>query len=181
MRVLWIKRSLAISALALRALGACSVEETMDQPACESGGSLIITAPSVPGDALVPYFAPLPAGWEGDTVTIDQDGTVVRLDSDRAGSGAAQLRYVESCSLGDAVAVPSDQDGADRYELIERVEPDFAAQRYYVFPGGCVWWDFDFREGASAALSIELGDALTLLTRTDLNDSLRETFIDEDL
>ena len=43
------------------------------------------------------------------------------------------------------------------------------------------WWDFDFDDGVSAALSIEVGNALMLLTRDTINAGIRETFIDEEL
>ena len=39
-------------------------------------------------------------------------------------------------------------------EYIEQVDPSFRAQRFYAFDGGCGWWDFDFDEGAPAALAI---------------------------
>ena len=78
------------------------------------------------------------------------------------------------------------QDGADRFDHSQPVEPGFLrAQRYYVFDGGCVWWDFDF-VGADESvvlflLSIELADTMTLVTRQSLNDLIRENFIDVDL
>ena len=172
---IWLMAALALAA------SACSVEDVMEAPDCESGGSYIIVAQSVPTADLVPCFNTLPAGWEITNVRIDQSGTAIRLDSDRAGSGAAQLRYVDDCDREGAVSVPSDQEGANRYELIESVEPDFRARRYYTFVGGCVEWDFDFSADASAALSIELGDALILLTRTEINDIIRENLIDEEL
>ena len=75
----------------------------------------------------------------------------------------------------------SEHDGADRYEYIEQVAPGFRSQRYYTFGGGCMWWEFDFDDDATAALSIELGDRLVIVTRDAVNESIRESFIDEDL
>jgi hypothetical protein len=173
---------LAIGMVAVLAFtaAACSVEDVMTAPDCQTGGSILISAQSVPTADLVPCLNPLPPGWEIAQVQITQDGTKLHFNSDRAGQGAANLRFEDSCDIGGAAAVPSDQPGAERYELIESVDPDFRAQRFYVFPGGCVWWDFDFSADASASLSIELGDALTLITRLALREDISESFIDED-
>lgn len=165
----------------LAVMAACSLEETLPAPDCVEGGSGLIVAQSVPTGGLVPCFDQLPAGWEFSTVMIDDEGTEVHLESDRAGGEAASLQYRTSCDPGEAVSVPSDQEGADAYEYIEQIEPSFRAERFYLFPGGCVRWRFHFNPEASAALSVELQNSLTLLSRDFLNDSFRETFVDEDL
>ena len=160
---------------------ACSVEEALPAPDCVEGGSTLIVAQSVPSAELVPCLDSLPDGWTVDAVSIDQDGTIIRFDSDRAGSGAAELRFAETCDVDDAVPRPSDIDGAVRFDRPERLEPGFREQRFYVFAGGCIWWEFDFDDGASSTLSIGLGDRLELWSRAALNESIRETFIDEEL
>ena len=155
-------------------------------PDCVRGGSGFIVAQSVPSGDLIPCFDSLPTGWEVDSVQIDQDGTVIRLDSDRAGAGAAELRYAVTCDIGEAVSVPGDHDGANRFDYRILGEPgSLRAQRYYMFSGGCVWWDFDFVGVDESVLlfrlSFELGNTLTLVTRDWLNELIRESFIDEEL
>lgn len=169
-----------ITAMVLLAVS-CSLEEVLPHPDCLRGESGLIVAQSVPGAELVPCLGPLPDGWSVAAVQIDQDGSRVELDSDRAGSGAAQLHYDGRCELGEAVPVPTDQSGASTYEYIERIQSGFRADRFYVFDGGCVRWVFDFDAEASATLSIELQNALTLVPRSVLNENIRETFIDEEL
>ncbi len=159
----------------------CSVEAALPVPDCQRGQSGIIVAQSVPSAELVPCLDSLPNGWSVDTVAINHDGTEIRLDSDRAGAGAARLLYGPRCELGAAVPVPSDQDGAEAYEFVERIQLGFRAVRYYSFTGGCVWWVFDFDPGASATYSVELQDRLSLFSRQSLNDQIRQTFIDEQL
>jgi hypothetical protein len=171
----------AVVVALLAGLVGCSVEETLPPPDSFSAGSGLIVAQSVPDAVLVPCLRQLPAGWEVGTVQIDQSGTRVRLDNDRAGSGAAVLHFTSGCELGDAVAVPSDQPGANRSELVERVTPGFRSDRFYTFAGGCVRWRFDFDDGAPAGISVELDNALGLVPRFEINDLLRETFIDEEL
>jgi hypothetical protein len=160
---------------------ACAMEEVLPAPSCVDGGTLILTAQSVPTADLVPCFEPFPNGWDVVSVEIDQDGTVVEFDSDRAGEHAAVFRYAGSCDASEAVSAPSEFDDAERYEDIERVAPSFGARRFYVFDGGCTWWEFDFDAGATAALAIELGDRLTLVSRAEINQSIRDTFIDEEV
>jgi hypothetical protein len=115
------------------------------------------------------------------STSIDEDGTLIRFDSDRAGSGAAVFHFVDRCDVGAAVDVPSEYRGADQLELIEGVVPAFRGRRFHVFPGGCMWWEFAFREGAGSALSIELGDRLRMVSRDELNESIRSSFIDEEV
>jgi hypothetical protein len=162
-------------------LVSCSVELTLPPPSCEEAGSGLIVAQSVPEAEFVPCLLELPAGWGVEGVRVDDDGTRVRLDSDRAGEDAAVLYYSEACDPADAVSIPSDQPGADRFEHIERLTPGFRADRYYLFDGGCVRWRFDFDDGAPAGLSVQLGSALVLVSRDELNEALRESFIDEEL
>lgn len=181
-----MRRSLVLRRLALLvAVGAlatsCSVELTLPPPRCLEGGSGLIVAQSVPDAELIPCFLRLPAGWEIDGVRVGDDGSRVRLDSDRAGDDAAVLHYTRSCDPGDAVSIPSDQAGAERFEHIERLTPGFRADRYYFFDGGCVRWRFDFDDGAPAGLSVELDRSLVLVSRDVVNEGVRETFIDEEL
>ncbi|NNF54656.1 MAG: hypothetical protein HKN03_09480 [Acidimicrobiales bacterium] len=186
MRILWTTwrqrcAQLAVSVFLLALTGGCSVSSSLSAPTCENGQSTLIVAQSVPSAELVPCLTELPRGWTVQTVEITQQGTTIRMDSDRAGTVAAVLWFKESCDTSDAVSLPSDLDGAELFEYIVRITPSFRAQRYYVFPGGCVWWDFDFNADNSAALSIDLGNSLVLVSRDALNENIRDSFIDEEL
>jgi hypothetical protein len=175
----WLWRFVPLLVLAVSAV-ACSVEERLSAPYCDNGSTILIVTQSVPTAELVPCLNPLPTGWSVATISVDQAGTVIRMDSDRAGTHAATLRFADSCDVGDAVDATSDQQGAERFEFIGRIEPGLRAERYYTFPGGCVWWSFDFDDDTPAALAIELGDTLTLQSRQAIIDSVGESFIKED-
>lgn len=175
-----MRLAMAGSALLPLAVG-CSVEEALPIPSCADGGTTILAAQSVPTAQLVPCFDPLPEGWDVVSTTIGEHGTEIRFDSDRAGPGAAVFHFVESCRTADAVRVPSEYPATVRYELIEGVEPAFVGRRFHLFTGGCMWWDFEFDEGAGSALSIELGDRLQMIDRDELEDSIRRSFIDEEV
>jgi hypothetical protein len=169
-----------ILALGLIALAACSTDDALAAPECW-GGSGLIAAQSVPSAQLLPCFNSLPDGWSYTTVHIDQNGTTVHLDSDRAGENAAVLSFDEQCDIGDAVAVPSDLDGADRFDAVKRLRPGYESTIYYRFDGGCVIWKFDFDSGSTITEAIALEESISLLTRESVNEMLREEFIDEEL
>lgn len=160
---------------------ACSIEDSLPAPDCSDGGSGLIVAQSVPTASSVPCFDGLPDGWETSSVEISQVGTTIRFDSDRAGRSAAELRFSEECETGPAVQTSTGPNDSTRWEYIERVVPGLRAERYHLFDGGCLRWIFDFNDGAPAGLAVELADNLALLTRAELNQNIRDSFIDEEL
>ncbi len=176
----WTRALLVTSFLPVVTVG-CAVEQALPAPSCADGGSALIAAQSVPAASQIPCLEPLPDGWQVASVKVDQDGTVVRLDSDRAGDDAATLRLEAECDITGAVRAVTEFPTVARYDRIDRLEPGFRASRFYVFPGGCVWWSFDFDNGASATESVAIGERLELISREEFNDGLRETFIDEDI
>jgi hypothetical protein len=182
--VRWLKRRRTTTALGLApliVLVSCSVQQTLPPPNCFGDGAGLIVAQSVRSASQVPCLFDLPTGWTVATVQVNEHHSVVTFDSDRAGEGAAVLRLEEECDVTAAVPAPSDQPAAERFDLIERVQPSFRAERFYVFPGGCVSWTFDFDEGTSATESVSIGNALALISRQDLQDNVREDFIDEEI
>ncbi len=159
----------------------CAQDQALPAPSCADGGSALITAQSVPTASWVPCLDHLPDGWMVASVHVDQDGTMVKLDSDRAGDDAATLRFATGCEISNGVAAVSEFPTVARYDRIDRLQPGFRASRFYVFRGGCVWWSFDFDDDASATESVAIGETLELVSRRALNDGLRDTFIDEDI
>jgi len=198
----WSNRRRTVGAVGLATLFvlvSCSVEQTLPPPNCSTGGTVLIVAQSVRSASQVPCLLDLPTGWTVATVQVNEHHSVVTLDSDRAGEGAAVLRLEEACDVTDAVSAPNDlialeEDDlgmdidaeappkpAERFDLIERVQPSFRAERFYVFPGGCVSWTFDFDEGTSATESVSIGNALVLTSRQELQEGVSEGFIDEEI
>ena len=198
----WWKGRRTIAAVGLATLlvpVSCSVQQTLPPPTCFSGGTHLIVAQSVRSASQIPCLLDLPTGWTVATVQVNEHHSVVTLDSDRAGEGAAVLRLEEACDVTDAVLAPSDlialeeadlgleidpdapPNRVERFDLIEQVQPSFRAERFYVFPGGCVSWTFDFDEGASATESLSIGNALVLTSRQVLQEGVREGFVDEEI
>ena len=176
----WARPLVVIGSVPVVVAG-CAVDRALPAPRCADGGSALIVAQSVPTASQIPCLESLPDGWLVASVSIDHDGTVVRLDSDRAGDDAATLRLEAECDVSNAVSSVTEFPTVARFDRIDRLEPGFRAARYYVFPGGCVSWSFDFDDDASATESVAIGETLGLVSREALNDSLRETFIDEEI
>jgi hypothetical protein len=173
--------SMALMITVLSAVTACSVEQTLPPPDCEEGGTGLIVAQSVPSASQIPCLLALPAGWSVTRVKVNENHSEVVFDSDRAGDDAATLRLDDGCDVRHTVSAPSDLPAADRYDYVERLEPSFRGERYYVFPGGCVWWQFSFDRGASATEAVAIGESLVLMSREDLRRNVRDSFIDEDI
>lgn len=172
---------LAATGSSALAVGGCAVDEVMPAPHCTGSSSVLIAAQSVPDAHLVPCLERLPDGWAVSAVSIDQNETIVRFDSDRAGDDAAVLRYGSSCDVTAATPSASDIAQTERFDEIRRLDPGFRAVRTYVFPGGCISWTFDFADDASATESVAIGNALSMITRRELNEQIRESFLDEEL
>jgi hypothetical protein len=178
-----MNRTSARCALAVMALGliGCGPREEFPAPDCDGGGAVLVEAQSVPAATLLPCLDRLPAGWTIAFVRIDQGGTTVRLDSDRAGAGAAELRLVPTCDLTGAVRVASDLPPAFRYDRIDQLVPRFRGARFYVFEGACTSWRFDFDEGVTATEAVAIGDTLEFVDRDVVDANVREHFVDEEL
>ena len=87
---------------------------------------------------------------------------------------AATLRSRVECPVSQAVQVPSDEVGIDRFEQPERLPPDLISRRTYLFPGGCVVYEFRFRAATTAALTVEVDEALSFMPRGDLVEEVHE-------
>lgn len=168
-------------ALVAFSVASCSVEEATPLPSCERGGSAFIAAQSVPSAQMLPCFTELPLGWEVDGVAIDQDGTRINFDSDRAGHHAATLDFDEACDRSGTAEQPSAQDGVKRFTRTDRADPGLRASVFYVFAGGCASWHFEFNDTVPRSELTALEQTLILLPRSVVQDGLAESFIDREL
>jgi tRNA A-37 threonylcarbamoyl transferase component Bud32 len=182
----WSIRRVALAAATLAVIAA-AVFETGDAffpggrnlgvyaPSCGTGHSMILSAQAVPSAALLPCVAALPSGWSIGGADIASGKTSLRLDSDRAGTGAITVTLAAACDTSGAQQVPSDQPGTRRYEHPLSLAPQFSALRFYTFPGGCVTYRFSFTPGASPVLGDAAGSALSFQPRPALVDFVRRT------
>lgn len=167
-------------AIASVASTGCSVRDTLPAPVCGPDSSVIIVAQSVPTASYVPCLGPMPPGWSVTTVEVNQDHSVIMLDSELAGQEAAVLRLDEDCPVVGAASLSTDSNRLARRHVIDRTSSSFRATTYYRFVGGCVTLAFDFDRGVSAAQAEALEDALVLITRDEFNEDIRQ-FVGEEV
>jgi hypothetical protein len=152
------------------ALTGCADDVTM--PGCDADSRLAIIAQSVPEAAYVPCISELPAGWSYDGVDVDDEGTTISLESDRA-DRPVNINLTGSCDVGNATPIAPSDEGTRTYQLIESIDPRYAGSFIDVFPGGCIVSSYDFERGAHVALITELQRAVDVYSRRQLRQELR--------
>jgi len=143
-------------------------------PLCRTDNLMILVAQSVPDSTKVPCISNFPAGWVLGGVRVKRDETRFWLDSDVAGSRALQATLLPEgrCDTTGATEVPSDEDGARRFERPAQLRPRLDVTRFYLVPGGCIVYHFDFDEGTTAATLFAADSALGLQPREPLVDDV---------
>jgi membrane-associated phospholipid phosphatase/tRNA A-37 threonylcarbamoyl transferase component Bud32 len=146
-------------------------------PDCGTDSLMVLLAQAVPSATEVPCVATLPAGWELGGTHVERHDASFWLDSDRGGDKAVTARLVprDECDVTGATPVPSDEVGTERFERPDRLHPALRSTRYYLFPGGCVTYEFAFDEGADPALMFSAEQALAFEPRATLVEHVRDT------
>jgi len=149
------------------------------EPTCgaTNANALILTAQAVPSATLVPCIAEFPSGWSYDGSRIGSGSAQFFLNSDRAGFHALEITLTGSCDVSNAVVVTAGAGaipGVRVYEEPISLPPTFHANRYLLFPGGCVTNQFRFTTGASATLALEAQQALSFVSRSVLVEQAKE-------
>jgi membrane-associated phospholipid phosphatase len=144
-------------------------------PVCGIGGSMILSAQAVPSSAKLPCIAALPSGWTATNTEMINGQAQFWLNSDRAGDRAVTVTLTARCDTSGAIRIPSDQPGARRYERPLSLHPQFALVRMYIFPGGCITYQFSFVTGAAPSLAIPIDTAITFEPRSVLVEHVQRT------
>ena len=158
-------------------LAGCASDSTVviAEPLCSAGDNgagngVILMAQSVPTATWVPCIgAALPLGWNFHHLDARNGVSRFWLNSDRDGQKAVEVRLTESCHTGGATEVPSDREGMQRLERVDRMSPAYAGARYYLFDGGCLTFVFDL-DGGSAGEALGLSSQVVgVVARADLD------------
>jgi membrane-associated phospholipid phosphatase/tRNA A-37 threonylcarbamoyl transferase component Bud32 len=146
------------------------------RPDCGTDSLVVLIAQSVPAATQVPCVATLPAGWQLGGAHVERHDASFWLDSDLAGDRAvtATLLPRRECDVTGATPVPSDEVGAERFERPDRLRPGLRSTRYYLFPGGCVTYEFAFDDDADPTLIFSAEQALAFMPRATLVDHVRD-------
>ena len=163
------------------ALTGCSSGDaaaTTTAPLCRSGdgagNGVIVMAQSVPTASWVPCIrTALPLGWSFHHLDARSEVSRFWLDSDRDGQQAIEVRLTATCRTGGTTEIPSDRDGMRRLERVRRLDPTYAGERYYLFPGGCLTFVFRL-DGDSPGEALALSSqAVGTVRRSDLDAQVR--------
>ena len=140
----------------------------------EERGLLILGAQAVPSATLLPCLVALPTGWTFSGWFARNGSFGFWLDSDRAGIHAIEVELTASCDTGSAIEVaPSDDEaGTKRFEEPLSLPPNYAADRFYTFEGGCVTYRYRFSNTDDASLALEADQALAFRPRSELVEDL---------
>ena len=85
------------------------------------------------------------------------------------------ITLTATCDIAGARQIPSDQPGMRRFERPLSLVPGYSDVRYYVFPGGCVTYQFVLAPGASPVLATTVGSAVAFMPRSVLVGYVRRT------
>ncbi|HZB70607.1 MAG TPA: phosphatase PAP2 family protein [Acidimicrobiales bacterium] len=146
-------------------------------PDCGTNDLMVLVAQSQPAATKVPCIATLPSGWELEDIHVQRNRTTFDIGSDRAGDSAIEvtLHREGACDVAGAEAVPSDEAGTRRFERPERLAGGLQGTRSYLFPGGCVTYEYTFADDAPASIVFEADEALGFVAREDLVAHVRST------
>jgi hypothetical protein len=134
-------------------------------PDCPSAGGpvtdpLVLIAQSVPTAAWLPCLRALPVGWSYRHLEAQSGRSRAILSaSDTKGDHQVDVILQPSCDVAGASEVNSGSPGLRRYDRQDGAAPGYHADRYYVFPGGCITHHFDLNGpvGAEAAIAVSAG------------------------
>jgi hypothetical protein len=172
----WVVALLLVAGLLAGCTIATGASSEVDCPVEESE-LLLLAAQAVPSATLLPCIEALPAGWSFGGSDVRSGDARFWLDSDRAGFHAIEVSLTRSCRTLGAVDVTSQTQEVGVQDLILEYELDpFTADRYLVFPGGCVTYRYRFAAGAEPALALEADQALTFGLRSTLVALVEDEF-----
>jgi len=172
------RRGLVGVAIVLTTLVGCSTRAgDASEANCpiEDGELFLLMAQSVPDATLIPCIEAFPAGWTYGGSDVADTEARFWLDSDRGGPHAVEVALTPSCRIAGAVDVTnSTSEGGVRVYLDEFTLHPFTANKYFVFPGGCVTYRYRFGSDAEATLALEADVAVTFGLRTVLVRQVQE-------
>jgi hypothetical protein len=136
-------------------------------------GATVILAQSVPSAQWLPCVRALPPGWGFEMLDPHNGHATFWLSSDRDGTRAVGVLLRPTCDVSGATEIPSEQPGLRRYERVTRVTRGYGGERHYVFPGGCITYQFNLRGTTRAEPVAAVTEALGFLSRSRLDSQLR--------
>jgi tRNA A-37 threonylcarbamoyl transferase component Bud32 len=141
---------------------------------CDQPEPLWLQAQAVPSASLVPCVQARVPGWRVADVAVNNGRTVITLDHDRAGSGAAVLRLAAVCDTTGTAEAPSPASGVRRYQRLDRSTGAFRATWYDQFAGGCLTYRLFSTSDTQGSFAAELPRLLGFTSRDALRQALSQ-------
>jgi tRNA A-37 threonylcarbamoyl transferase component Bud32 len=141
---------------------------------CDQPEPLWLQAQAVPSASLVPCVQARVPGWRVADVAVNNGRSVITLDHDRAGSGAAVLRLARVCDTTGTVEAPSPAPGVRRYQRLDRSTSAFRATWYDEFAGGCLTYRLFSTSDTQGSFAAELPRLLGFTSRDALRQALSQ-------
>jgi hypothetical protein len=167
-----------VTAMAIAIVSVACTPVDPAQPICSQPEDAIVVlqAQSVPSATQLPCIAELPIGWRFGGSLVNDGGSTLWLDHDRAGVHAVEVELTASCDVSAGVEVPPapDEVGMRTYQEPESLDP-FVGSRSLVFDGGCIVYRYRFAPDSEPALVIEADSAVSVVPRSSVVAEVRET------
>jgi len=140
-------------------VGAVVLGATGDLPhqlaACKNShrSIFLLEAQAVPSATFIPCALPLPPGWSYGGSNVRSGLARFWLDSDRAGSHAAEVTLAQSCDVSRArrTRLQAAPPGLRRYDE-PATRQSHSSTAFFLFRGGCVTYRLSFTQQAAPAL-----------------------------
>lgn len=146
-----------------------------EQPICSQPDDaiMVLEAQSVPSATRLPCLAELPIGWMFGGIIVNDAGSTLWLDHDRAGMHALEVELTATCDTSSGVEVPPSPDevGMRVYQEPTSLVP-YAGTRSLTFEGGCIVHRYRFAESSEPALVLEADRAVSSLPRESVVSSV---------
>jgi hypothetical protein len=173
-----VRVRLLLAVATLVTLGACtaSVVERA-APRCNDGteveDELILEAQSVPSAELVPCITEIPPNWDVTAFLVRDGETVMEMRSLSESGGLARATFTSDCDTSGATEQLSGKEGTRLFvRLRPLVNDHLIGRQFYVFPGGCVTYEFDLRGEGKGARFSEAEGALNFVPRSVIEDAV---------
>lgn len=131
-------------------------------------------AQSVPSSSLLPCIRSMPAGWAFERMVATDRGARFWLRSDRDGARAVTVIVNRDRDLRGAAEQPTEQPGARRYDRGGATGSGYRWQRYYLYSGGCITYDFNLRGNTGAGVVAAVSQALGFVSRDTVAQLVHE-------
>lgn len=135
---------------------------------------MALEAQSVPMATRLPCIAELPIGWMFGGVLMNDTGTTLWLDHDRAGFHALEVELTPTCDTSGGVEVPPSPDevGMRVFQQPTSLDP-YTGTRSLTFEGGCIVYRYRFAQDSEPVLVIQADRAVSSLPREVIVSEVR--------